>query len=74
MVTLNATLQFQANGAVFTSIKEHCCTLYYVQQNGFIFNPSLFLDISSQVLYSAFGNETGLLALAFHPNDNRFFL
>ena len=76
MVTLNAQLIFEAGGAVITVIKEQGSSLYFVMENGLIYNrdTGLFLDIRDRVLYPGF-SEMGLLGLAFHPNNNsRFFL
>ena len=76
MTTLNAHLLFRAGGAVITVIKERNSLLFFVMQNGLIYQQDvgLFLDIRSRVLYPGL-SEMGLLGFTFHPNNNsRFFL
>lgn len=75
MVSLNANLIFVAGGSAITTIQEQGAQLYFVKQQGQIYRQSLglFLDIQAQVLYPGF-SEIGLLALAFHPDGQRFYL
>ena len=74
MTTLNAKLIFRAGGSVITVIKERAGSLFFVLQQGRIYdaNVGLFLDIVDRVLYPGL-SEIGLLGLAFHPTDNTLF-